>query len=920
MVSSSCVANVLRANVTALPSGSNTLTLTATMTRISNSLTRVTTANFNQQFFCPPGYVGVPGKFATDSDTAGLGNVNASAGNANAWLDPTKDFCVMKYPAKAATSNSGGQSPWEEIYNGRKIFTMDNLWPQSRAAGTPWTNLDRYQAEDRCWALNEAYGLCSGTGCSSYSNSTQGFRLMSNTQWQVVARNIENTGANWTSGTVGSGYLWRGHSDNVTGSDAWLHSQDFDSQLSNPRFDGAATDYFGTGNTVAENWSGEAGWQERRRFVLSSGASVWDMSGNVWQWVSDDNDTGTGAGGEMGVSSAIRALSYWMDFDDPNLTASDLKIIGSSGGYTSSKNVGQIYVRSNGAVIRGGGWQDFNLSGLFSALGEAAWNGRFNFGFRCAFVPPPLTGPVDTSAPTVTLQRTTSTGTALGSNNAITVAAGGFWHLGFAASDAENTGANANKLWVQVRRKIANGQSNADYPTLTDAVYREGYLPTFQLPNTYTGTAAYGLADETAWTLDPVTLKYTRNDSKYVNYLVTVIDPSGNKSDATVGNGGTISINNTQSCPQGYVGVPSMNGSGSAWNDPAVNAGLGNTSATAGNSNKGLDISKSFCVMKFPAKIQSANTTVAASFVGGKLEPIANGNETFSQVSTTYTNAATFDTNIRYLPDSRPSGTPWVNISRDNSINACRSLQMGYLSSMPDTSTGTGFQLISNTQWQMMARNAEAQAANWSNNAVGSGVLSRGHSDNIISATEELNSWCFYCTAPSTSISAAPNSINDFNVYFATGSSSSFATWNTLGTSPAAGAEQRRNNVLSNGATLSDLGGNVSQWVSDNRTSLGIPAGDNSAGLWTSAWISFRNGGANRFSATGNLIFGNFGSGGLQFSEVVNAGMIFGGNSGALLRGTNWYPASSSGLFAANLAYTPTYSAWDTGFRCVFVP
>ena len=218
-----------------------------------------------------------------------------------------------------------------------------------------------------------------------------------------------------------------------------------------------------------------------------------------------------------------------------------------------------------------------------------------------------------------------------------------------------------------MRRKIANGQTNPDYPALTDAIYREGYLPTFQLPNTYTGTVAYGLADETAWTLDSTTLKYTRNDGKFVNYLVTVIDPSGNKSDATVGSGGTISINNTQSCPQGYVGVPGMNGSGSAWNDPAVNAGLGNSSATAGNSNKSLDISNSFCVMKFPAKVQSANTTVAESFVGGKLEPIANGFNTVSQVSTTYTNAATFDTNIRYIPDSRPTGTPWVMRSVQNS-------------------------------------------------------------------------------------------------------------------------------------------------------------------------------------------------------------------------------------------------------------
>jgi hypothetical protein len=306
--------------------------------------------------------------------------------------------------------------------------------------------------------------------------------------------------------------------------------------------------------------------------------------------------------------------------------------------------------------------------------------------------------------------------------------------------------------------------------------------------------------------------------------------------------------------------------------------------------------------------------------VGGKLEPIANGNQTFSQVSTSYADAAAFDTNIRYIPDSRPTGTPWVNISRDNSINACRSLQMGYLSSMPDTSTGTGFQLISNTQWQMLARNAEAQGPNWSNNAVGSGVLSRGHSDNVISSTETTNSWCFGCTAPSTSLSGAPNSINDINAYFATGAASSYAAWNTLGASPPAGAEQRRVNVLSNGAYVRDVGGNVWQWVSDNRSALGIPAGDDTAGLSTNAWYSYRNGGANRFSATGNLIFGNFGSGGLQFSESVNAGQIYGGSAGAVLRGGSWSNSSLDGLFTANLSVAPSDAYYSLGFRCVFVP
>ena len=919
----SCTGGALAINArlngdgTGLTSGS----VTVTGTNNSNASQTSSTTTFTYSMPCPSGFVGVPGKWSGDSDTAGLGNVNASAGNADAGLDPTKDFCVMKYPAKAATSNNGGQSPWEEIYDGNKTFTMANIWPQSRAAGTPWVNISRNNAVDRCKALNEAYGLCSGTGCyTSYSNTTQGFRLMSNTEWQVVARNMENTGANWTSGTVGTGYLWRGHSDNAIGANTDLHSQTFNGAsqlaLSNPRFDGATTDYFGTGNNVTQNSTGTAGWQERRRFVLSSGASVWDMSGNVSQLVSDDNSTGTGTSGELGLSSGPRSSYAWWDFNNVGFTSSDRKLFGSSGGYISNQNTGKILVSPSSGVFRGGNAGDSTFAGIFAGRVDQPASAVYGFfGFRCAFIPPPLPATLDTGVPTIAVQRTTSTGTALGSNGAINITAGGFWHLGFSVSDAENTGTAANNLWIQVRRKIATGQTNSDYPTLTDAVYREGYLPAFQLPNTYAGTAAYGLADETAWTLDPTTLQYTRNDGKYVNYLVTVIDPSGNKSDATVGNGGTLSITNTQSCPQGYVGVPGMNGSGSAWNDPAVNAGLGNVNATAGNSNKGLDISSAFCVMKFPAKIQSANTTVAASYVGGKLEPIANGNQTFSQVSTTYANAAAFDTNIRYIPDSRPTGTPWVNISRDDSILACRSLQMAYLNSMPDTSTGTGFQLISNTQWQMLARNAENQASNWSNNAVGSGVLSRGHSDNEISATEVLNSWCFGCSG-TTANSGAPNSINDINAYFATGAASSYATWNTLGTSPAAGAEQRRNNFLSNSAVVRDVGGNVWQWVSDNNntgTGTSGELGLSSTPRAANTWWEFDNAG---LTTSDKKLFGSFGG----YTSSVNAGKIHGASAGAVFRGSSWSYTTNSGLYSAFLIFSASQSHPILGFRCAFVP
>ena len=955
VVSTTCANNVLSIKLTNLPEGKNTFTVTATTTRIANGLTRVTSQTFNQQFFCPQGYVGIPGKFSTDSDVAGLGNVNASTNNADAGLDPTRDFCIMKYPAKVATSNNGGSTPWEPVHDGNNSsLTMANYWPQSRASSTPWVRISRDQAIDRCKALNEAHGLCSGTECSSsFDNSSQGYRLMSNTQWQVAARNLENTGANWSGGTVGSGFLWRGQTDNTLGTNTDLYTQTYVGAtqllLSNPRSDTGVSDYFGTGNSVSQNTSASSGWQERRRFVTSSGASLWDFAGNGWQWVADNNCNGKGASSttpvcasDMGVNgnsaelnsavvnTGLRAAATFWEYNNAELTASDLLLFGSAGRYTSTKLAGLVWGSgaSGGAVLRAYG----GLFGVWLANGPG---GHANFGFRCAFVPPMLTGPLDTGAPSVTgLQRVDSLGAST-ANSAVTVGAGGLWHLGFSVFDPENTGTSSQRIRVKVRRKIAT--TNSDFPVATDAIYKQGFNNPnqFNLPessdvtaraNGYlsvsatpsaSGSTLY-LSNETAWTLDETTGQYTRNDGKFVNYLVTAIDPTGNTSSATY------SVQVTQSCPPGYVGVPGNNVTG-----------LGNVNAIAGNANKQLDPSLPFCVMKYPAKVMSAGTTTAQSTVGGKFEPIKNGNATFTN-DYTYTNASTFDSKVIFLPESRPTGTPWVNISRDNSISACQALQQQYLGTTPDATTGTGFQLISNTQWQVVARNAEAQAVNWSNNAVGSGVLNRGHSDNAVSATEVTNSWCFGCTAPSTNLSALPNSVSDSNSYFATGNSSA-TKWNELGASPTPGTDQKRTHSLSNGATLWDFSGNIAQYVQDNNcngkgvssttpmcaSDMGV-SGNSAALNGTVVNTAMRIGNFISWeynnvglTTSDQLLFG----GAYGYTTAKNAGFVYSGAGGAVLRGGTFNSGFPGGLFTAALPYSPLGSGTLTfGFRCAFVP
>jgi formylglycine-generating enzyme required for sulfatase activity len=209
---------------------------------------------------------------------------------------------------------------------------------------------------------------------------------MSNTEWQVAARNLENTGANWTSGTVGSGYLWRGHSDNTLGSNTDLHTQTFNEtsqkSLSSPRSDSGNSDYFGTGNLATQNSSGTSGWQERRRFVTSNGRSIWDFAGNVWQWVSDNYSTLT-------MSPAIGGA--WGEYSNTTnfpVSGGNRLNFAPSGSYNSSQNAGQLYGGSAGAVLRGGNWYGTSLGGLFAAsLYDGPTVTYYFLGFRCAFLP-----------------------------------------------------------------------------------------------------------------------------------------------------------------------------------------------------------------------------------------------------------------------------------------------------------------------------------------------------------------------------------------------------------------------------------------------------------------------------------------------------------------------------------------------------
>ncbi len=285
---------------------------------------------------CPAGYIMVPA-----SNVNGLGNANAKAGHPDWWLDTSKDFCVMKYPAK----NVNGVA-------------------KSVQQGLPWTGLPR--------GLNEAEA---GSALKSCKDNGIGYRLVSNTQWQTIARNAESVAKNWSGSASGKGSMAKGHTDVLLPDYILLDNL------------GSDTDgYYGTKNSAAQAVG--SGWEQRRTNTLSNNEVVWDFGGNVVQWVSDNAiDAGV-----WNTTSSANAV--YVDFDNDNYFPAlgrNRLLFAPRGAYNnSSNNIGLFQFTANiysGAIQRGGSNYNYEVGGLFAGSITNTQENGAGVGFRCAFLP-----------------------------------------------------------------------------------------------------------------------------------------------------------------------------------------------------------------------------------------------------------------------------------------------------------------------------------------------------------------------------------------------------------------------------------------------------------------------------------------------------------------------------------------------------
>lgn len=249
----------------------------------------------------------------------------------------TQDFCVSKFEMKGARGDIS-----------------------AAAAGAPLVNLSPDDAFIECANMSDA--------------KAEGgrFALISNAEWMTIARNIEGVAGNWSGSAVGSGALSRGWAAHIEYGDGWTNSGPA------PRAGGDCL------YNKAQDTCGSSGDHLFKRVLtLSTGDAVWDVAGNVYEWVDWD---AADDGFTTGPTSCETGFHEMSSSSCAALRDDEYKPLGS---FDSSHGVGQWFGSGgsgDGAATRGGTWDHGSRAGAFLLkLSDGPLNADTDTGFRCVY-------------------------------------------------------------------------------------------------------------------------------------------------------------------------------------------------------------------------------------------------------------------------------------------------------------------------------------------------------------------------------------------------------------------------------------------------------------------------------------------------------------------------------------------------------
>ncbi len=322
---------------------------------------------------CPAGFVRVPGS----------------------PLYHTSDFCVMKYEAKCAEKRTPtvGLEPKAGTACDGVSYGKDNGTYKNNGVGCSCTGSRQVVSTASGYPITFIPMVGSGEDNASAYCAARGWHVITNPEWMTIARNAETIPANWcdkngencgaTPGATGK-ILANGHKFGTRALIAGIDS----------------APCFGTSNNADGTCGGSS---EKRTLTLSNGEILWDLAGNVWEWV--DMTVLRKDEPHSEVSGVVQTGWHTSDFAPGSSTS---VITGNGSGpslgydafrpsnpaWNAGNGVGRIYHYSTPGedtstavygVIRGGNWRHGWDDGIFNIhlSPPPDKTGIDDVGFRC---------------------------------------------------------------------------------------------------------------------------------------------------------------------------------------------------------------------------------------------------------------------------------------------------------------------------------------------------------------------------------------------------------------------------------------------------------------------------------------------------------------------------------------------------------